>query len=261
MELSITTDYAQDKGCPEPYLKRIAEAGFTHVHWCHQWNTDFIYSDHEVRQIASWLKQYSLKLLDLHASMGQEKNWASPVEYERLSGVELVRNRIEMTARLGSKAVIMHIPKDPVLDQVRKSLDALEADSVKHGVRIAIENGIFRDIRILLSEYRPGFLGLCYDSGHGNVSGNGLEELEGLKERLISVHLHDNKGPTDEHNLLFSGTIDLPRLAGIIRASSYTGCVSMEVNMKRAADISDEGEFLAKARETGERFSLLVRPG
>ena len=42
MALSITTDYAKDTGDPSPYLKRIADAGFSHIHWCHHWSTDFI---------------------------------------------------------------------------------------------------------------------------------------------------------------------------------------------------------------------------
>ena len=76
--LSITTDYANiDKGNPSPYLRRIADAGFTHIHWCHHWNTDIVYSCPEIEQISRWLDEYGLELLDLHASVGPEKNWFS----------------------------------------------------------------------------------------------------------------------------------------------------------------------------------------
>ena len=106
MSLSITTDYAADKGCPEPYLHRIADAGISHVHWCHQWNTDFLYSRWEVSQIRKWLREYGLALLDLHGSLGPEKNWASSREYERRAGIDLVRNRLQMTAQLGGEVVV-----------------------------------------------------------------------------------------------------------------------------------------------------------
>ena len=79
MQLSVTTDYFTATGNPGPYLERIARAGFTHIHWCHQWNTDFIYSRFEIAQIKEWLREYGLQLLDLHASHGQEKAWASTV--------------------------------------------------------------------------------------------------------------------------------------------------------------------------------------
>ena len=100
--LSLTSDYRKGTGNPEPYLRDIAGAGFTHVHWCHQWNTDFLYTPSEIRQIGKWLKQYGLALLDLHGSVGPEKCWFSPLEHERRAGVELVKNRIGMAARLGN---------------------------------------------------------------------------------------------------------------------------------------------------------------
>jgi 3-deoxy-D-arabino-heptulosonate 7-phosphate (DAHP) synthase class II len=38
-------------GGPEPYPGKIAEAGFFHIHWGHQWDIDFIYSKDEIEQI------------------------------------------------------------------------------------------------------------------------------------------------------------------------------------------------------------------
>ena len=62
MDLSVTTDYARDTGDPSPHLSRIAEAGFTHVHWCHHWNTDFLYGESEMAQIEEWLSSLGLRL-------------------------------------------------------------------------------------------------------------------------------------------------------------------------------------------------------
>ena len=120
--LSMTTDYMADTGSPEPYLRRIAEAGFTHVHWCHHWNTDFAYDDCELEQIECWLHRYNLQVTDLHASAGKEKAWGSLREYERLAGVELVANRIATAERLGADVIVMHLPdlKDP--GDARRSL-------------------------------------------------------------------------------------------------------------------------------------------
>jgi sugar phosphate isomerase/epimerase len=258
MKLSITTDYAKDIGDPSPYLKRIADAGFSHIHWCHHWNTDFLYSKWELDQIQKWLTEYGLKLLDLHGSMGKEKNWASEREYERLAGVELVKNRIEMTAQLQSNVIIMHVPARPGCDPLHRSLDELDEFARERGVRIAIENGNFEAIRTLLSEYDQSYLGLCYDSGHGNVDGHGLDQLVSLKERLISVHLHDNDSNGDQHNLLFSGTVNWERLAEIIAGSAYKKCANLEVSMRNSG-VEDEVEFLGLAFETGMQFSKMIK--
>jgi len=263
--LSVTTDYATDKGCPEPYLRRIAEAGFSHLHWCHQWNTDFLYSQPEIDQIAAWLRELNLALTDLHASDGVEKRWVSPREYERLAGVELVQNRIAMAAQLGSDVIIMHTGREPQEEEPRrafwtqlwKSLDELEPFAREHGVRIALENGRFSVIREILARYGPDYVGLCYDSGHGNVSGDGLDEAEALRDRLISIHLHDNDGTGDQHNLLFTGTVDWERLARILATSAYRKCVSLEVTLRNSG-IEDEESFLQKAFETGMAFTEMI---
>ncbi|MBT4500673.1 MAG: sugar phosphate isomerase/epimerase [Gemmatimonadetes bacterium] len=265
MPLSVTTDYATSKGNPGPYLKRIADAGFSHIHWCHQWNTDFLYSRWEIDQIASWLAEYDLQLLDLHASVGPEKSWSSAVEYERKSGVELVANRIDMAARLDCEVIIMHTPGEPddpaaketYLDPLRLSLDELEPIAREKRARIAVENGDFRTLCRLFDAYPPDYLGLCYDSGHGNMIPDGLDHLDSLKDRLISVHLHDNDGEGDQHNLLFTGTVDWPRLAAIMASSGYKKCVSMEVVM-RNADTDSEEEFLKRAYATGTELSGMV---
>jgi sugar phosphate isomerase/epimerase len=257
--LSVTTDYAKDTGDPSPCLKRIADAGFSHIHWCHQWNTDFLYSKWEIEEIKKWLDEFGLKLLDLHGSSGIEKGWASPQEYQRLSGVELAKNRIEMASYLSSDVVIMHVPGEPTNVPIRKTLDELEPIAKDRNVRIAIENGNFDAIGKLLSEYDPEYLGLCYDCGHGNMGNSaGLDHLETLKDRLISVHLHDNDGIGDLHQIMFMGTVDWERLARIMAKSVYKKCVSMEVTMGHSG-ISDELEFLAKAFETGTKFTEMIK--
>ena len=256
--LSITTDYARDTGDPEPYLRRIAVAGFTHVHWCHHWCTDFLYAAPEIRQISRWLKELRLGVLDLHASAGQEKNWASAREYERQAGVALVRNRLEMTARLGGDVIILHVPGGAPDDVLRRSLAALETASAKCGVRVALENGDFAVNRRLLGEYGPEFLGLCYDSGHGNLcQADGLAQLETLRDRLLAVHLHDNDGASDQHKLPFTGTIDWPRLTRILARSAYRKCISLETIIKNTG-LSDETLFLGQAREAGLKLTAMV---
>ena len=267
--LSITTDYVHDTGNPEPYLRDIAAAGFSHLHWCHHWNTDFLYSGYEIEQIAAWLDELGLAMLDIHASHGREKAWGSPREYERLAGVELVENRIAMASRLGSDVIILHLPpltapaaggSGDGLALVRSSLDAMMPFARGRGVRIALENMAvdnFDVIEQLFSEYGPDFLGLCYDAGHGNVEGHGLDRLEQVQDRLISVHLHDNDGTGDQHNLLFAGTVDWPRLARILAGSSYEKCVSMELSIGRSG-FTDEAAFLQRAFETGTRFAEMI---
>ncbi len=265
--LSINADYVKSTGNPKPYLRRIAEAGFSHVHWCFHWNTDFLYSDSEIAQIAKWLQEYGLQLNDLHASAGQEKFWLSFEEYKRLAGVELVKNRIDMTARLGGKAIVIHIPAEPkqaeenklFWTQLHKSLDQIEPYAKTRQVRIAAENleFSFETLEKLLPQYEPDYLGLCYDSGHANIGDDQMDRLEPLKERLIAIHLSDNNGASDQHKLPFTGAIDWPKLTGLIAQSAYDKCVTQEV-MIHNTGFEDEPLFLEKAFEAGATLAKMI---
>jgi sugar phosphate isomerase/epimerase len=262
--LSMTTDFAADRGDPSPALRRIAAAGFTHVHWCHQWNTDFLYAAGEIRQIGAWLGECGLRLLDLHGSAGVEKVWTSPHEYARQAGVELVRNRIEMTAALGGGAVVMHTGGPgaggpaPFWSALRRSLDELRPAAAAAGVRLAIENGDWSILRTLLAEYPPEYLGVCYDCGHGNLAPGSLEQIEAVRDRLVAVHLHDNDGHKDLHNLFYTGTVPWPRLAAILARSAYRKPLNLEVNMRNGST-RDEAAFLAQAQADGLRLVAMVR--
>jgi len=259
MELSITTDYVSDHGDPSPCLRRIADAGFTHVHWCHQWSTDFAYSRYEIAQIKRWLREFGLKLLDLHGTTGREKNWASDIEWVRRSGVELARNRIAMTARLGAGVVVQHLNADTVTSPVRRSLDELQPYARRLGVRLAIENtGRFDVLTAIFGLYGPDYIGLCYDSGHANLSGGGgAAALEPLRDRLIAVHLHDNDATGDQHKLPFMGSVDWQRLMPLIGSSAYRKCLSLEVSMPNSG-FAEDAPFLQEAHRVGEKLVGMI---
>ena len=232
--LSITTDYHGDRGCPQTRLQYAAEAGFTHLHWCHQWCTDFLYGAAEWNAIDSWLKEYHLTLLDIHGSAGQEKCWYSVEEYERQAGVQLVANRLEMLLRLrGEGYIIMHAPEietqmsaeelattEKQFEQCCRSLDELAPLFQRHGVRIALENyptGTWKCLERFFARYPADFVGLTYDSGHGHIrKEHSLAKLEKNLDRLCAVHLHDNDGSSDQHQTPFYGTVDWPRLAKLL---------------------------------------------
>ena len=145
--------------------------------------------------------------------------------------------------------------------QLRKSLDELEEYCIERSVRIAVENrpnDKFVGMRELFSEYGPEFLGLCYDSGHGNIGGMGLTHLDSAKERLISLHLHDNDGKTDQHRPVFSGTVDWNRALRIVAESPYDEFLTIETEMRRSG-LDDEALFLQRAHDDGLRLLAIMR--
>ncbi len=273
--LSITTICTGGEGCPLPALQAIARAGFSHVHWGHQWNRDFIYHPSEIEQIGRWLNECGLKLADMHGSQGPEKDWTAPEEYRRLAGIELVTNHIEMTAELGGDAVVMHMLPEPLEESahaaywrgVFHTLDSLEGPCRKHGIRIAIENVgkaepncayCFDTIETVFARFGPGFVGLCSDCGHGNEAGDGLDRLERVLDRLAVVHLHDNDGTRDQHRMPFTGTVDWPRLARVIARSAYRKGPTLETGM-RSNGFTDPAAFLSAAVSAARKIDDMIR--
>ena len=256
MNICCNSDYCGDTGNFASRIYELAEAGFTHYFWCHHWNTDFMYTAPECAEILKVQKAAGLKLLDIHGSVGPEKNWYSTTEYIRLAGVELVKNRIEMLTALDGEGVIVMpapntkfhhetVPAEKTeemcrqakiqLEAVFRSLDELMPVLEKHNTKIAIENLIRDDWGLMnsyLDRYPAERLGVCYDCGHANINGNRMGEMEKRKSRLIATHLHDNDGTGDQHKPVFTGTVDFEALAKLLATSAYKQPLSFELSMR-----------------------------
>ncbi|MBP5530520.1 MAG: sugar phosphate isomerase/epimerase [Lentisphaeria bacterium] len=242
MDIAISTSILCDTGSPENYLRLIAEAGFSHLHWGHHWNTDFLYSSSEIAQCGKWLKQYGLKMLDIHGSEGVEKQWFAPEEYRRRSGVELVLNRVVMLRELeGAGCVMMHLPPNRArkstpeeerllparVDALRRSLDEIVPALERYDAKIAMENrrnDSFGVIAEVMAAYLAERIGITLDTGHANIDeARGFERMEKFKDRLMALHLNDNDGVGDLHQPPFYGTLDWERVAELVATSAYAG--------------------------------------
>ena len=275
MKIAINTDYCGGVGNPVPRLKAIAEAGFTHLHWCHHWNTDFFYTAPELRTIKQAMQDFGLTLLDIHGSDGQEKCWYSTDETVRQAGLLLVRNRMEMFAELGGiGSLMMHIPawrsnwtaEQVAQNQVEartealyRSLDELFPYCEKYNCPIAVENhasDTFEAINRLMKKYDTKWLGITYDSGHGNIrEGRGLELLEPVKDRLMALHLNDNDHSGDLHQPAFYGNVDWQKVAELLDASGYQReMLSFELSMRYTPFMNQELHIVDQTLEAQQAF-------
>lgn len=292
MELGINTDYEKEFEQIEEIeesLRQIAAAGFTHMHWCYEWDGDYLYAHSEMAQIREWMDQYGLKAKSLHASKGSRgvgggsrsghyrKDYTSGVEFNRIAGVELIQNRVELAHMLGTTEIVLHMylpyqdfvtvpgAKEDFYKQVYRSLDELAPFCRERNVRICVEN-LFEapgEMQIeqfdrLFSRYPADFLGLCLDTGHAHlVWGNDFITVfaDRFRDRLYSIHMHDNNGwgekpgCRDAHMLPGECAIDWHGLMEVLRRSAYAAPWVLEV-MKPEKE--DTAAFLKRARLAGE---------
>ncbi len=296
MELGINTDYSSETDVIEEIedsIRLIAEAGFTHVHWCYEWDGDYLYSISEMEQIRGWMDKYGLRAKSLHASKGSRrrevgeikyhyrKDYTSDIEANRIAGVEQIRNRVELAHVLGTTEIVLHMylpylnfvrsegAKERFYAQVCKSLDELQPFCREKKVRICVENLYeapgemqIEQFERLFDRYPAEFLGLCLDTGHANlVWGNRFitEFAERFGHRLFSIHIHDNfgwgekAGCGDAHRIPGEGGIDWKRLMETLHRSAYEAPWVLEVSKPKG---EEDLAFLRRVREAGEKILL-----
>jgi sugar phosphate isomerase/epimerase len=208
-ELAVNSDFIDPVMSCEAIsdaLSLIKAAGFTHVHWCHDWETEYMYTSFEMEKIKKLTEENGLAVNGIHASEGgvrarhvngelrfinryrnkeNRKDYTSPDELTRRAGVELVKNRAELAHALGAHVIVLHmqLPYEELRasesagreywDSVMRSLGELEGFCVQRDVKIAFENMICtpqeeqrKQFDRLFGSFSPDFIGFCFDSGH-----------------------------------------------------------------------------------------------
>ncbi len=261
MRLSLATDYVPDLDRACARLDGAAAIGFTHLHWCHHWDDPYHYTPADMRRVRAALRAAGMGLTDVHGALCQAADWRAREEPIRRAGVSLLRNRLRFAHELETDVVVMHPPlragrAGPML----RSLAEVEPEARRLGVRVALENLVsFAPLSAACDRFAPEVLGICYDSGHGNLVEGGLAQLAKLKDRVIAVHLHDNDGARDRHWLPFTGTVDWGGLMALLGASSYGKWINLEVSRRRSG--LPGPAFLAASGDAGRRLDTLLQAG
>ena len=86
-------------------------------------------------------------------------------------------------------------------------------------------------------------VGICLDFGHAHLDGDLVDAIETVSEHLMTTHVHDNRGRSDDHLLPFEGTIDWPAALTAVQKVGYDGALMLEV----AAHGPAEGHAGARA--------------
>ncbi len=150
--------------------------------------------------------------------------------------VEVICDTIASSAEIGATTVTIHpglssmsVNGTEVLatERARRSMKRIEATGWEYGVTLAIENMpsfpffLGRTASDLADIVDGTDLGICFDIGHANTTGQIEAMVEAFGDRIANVHIHDNNGDRDAHMTLGDGCIDFPRVLGLL--SSYKG--------------------------------------
>ena len=279
--LVLTTDFhgtSRNSVQIKATLEKIAGAGFTHVHWGHEGGGSYLYSQHEMLQIREWCGGFGLKVKGVHTPSGERnsdlKDYASTNEYNRLAGVELIKNRVDLAYILEAQGIIVHLKlpwqlmekegfSEDYLKITYKTFDELEPYCKTRHIRLCVENVYTlpslgcQIFDALCRRYDSDFMGFCFDTGHACVhcKENQLVYAERYNDRMFMIHIHDNHGVTDEHLIPFEGVFDWEGFAKVLARSPYSLPILVE-SMNEAGE--EDVTWLKRAFEAGNRFTAKV---
>jgi sugar phosphate isomerase/epimerase len=182
---------------------------------------------------------------------------ANPFEPVRRAAVEECIRCLEIFAAVGASWMNIHPDTDTpmhaksfCMERNLKSLEEILVHARRVGVGIMVENlpgmdfNSVADIGALLEQLPD--LALHLDVGHAHLSTiphNAAQILEAYGRRLRHVHLHDNKGGTQDLHLgLGCGNVDVPGAVRALKACGYDGTITLEV-------FSPDRAYLAHSRD------------
>lgn len=234
--------------------RSIKKAGFDGVLlW---WSEGF--GRNEYRQGPQLVREAGLIIENIHTPIQQQNSlWLDNLDGEALSDCYL--QCVADCAEFEIPTMVVHLPNDrrPYnalgLDRVKKIAEKAE----KLRVNVALENlENLANVSYMLEQVDSPHLGFCYDSCH-HVNYNPDKDLLAMYgSRLMALHLHDNGGSRDQHQLPFDGRIDWSVTMRKIAETNYAGAIALEPMNWDYMDVSAE-EFLHTAFKQAKRLEAL----
>ena len=259
------------------HLQEIAAHGFERVE-LFATRTHFDYHNPAaIADLQQWLAEAGLELHGVHAPIGESfdggrwgppLNIASPDAASRAKAMDETERALQIARRIPFGVFVTHIglPRsqpaaatDNSREAARRSLAALSELAAPLGVRIALEvipNELSRAgslVHFVETELEDRSAGLCLDFGHAHMDGDLVDAIETVSGHLLTTHVHDNRGRTDDHLLPFEGTIDWPAAVTALQKVGYDGTLLFEIAAHGSAK-----ETLQRARKARERIERLL---
>ena len=205
-------------------------------------------------------KVFGVTLESMHAPFLLTCNLYSPDESARVKAIERLKEAMADAADLEIPILIVHTHRTGDPDEIlpagqRSYVELLDAVS-DMPVRLAVENtpGSIALLEWVLSEFPADQVGLCYDSSHDWIGpGQRFELLSRWSDRLLTTHISDNHGQSDDHLPPGEGCIDWQAFAAAFPWKSYKGYFMLEPLMTNSA-FTDPAEFLRKSRDGAKKI-------
>jgi sugar phosphate isomerase/epimerase len=229
--------------------------------------------------LAEWLDDTRLTLHSFHAPIAAAYaggRWtegytlAAADEPRRRRAVEETQAVLEVATTVPYKMLVMHagVPAphgaaaDNHVGSLIRSLEQLAPVAERVGVTLAVEvipNELSTPaalVDLLESDLDVEGVGICMDVGHARLMGDVVDAIETCSGHLITTHLHDNRGRSDDHLVPGQGVIDWDAALLALQKVGYDGAWMFEL-----AVAAERRPVLERAIKARERFESLLHIG
>jgi sugar phosphate isomerase/epimerase len=261
------------------HLLEIAAHGFESIE-LFATRTHFDYHNPAaVADLQQWLTDAGLELHGVHAPIvesfiggrrGEPVMLASSDSDARAHAVREAEHALYVARRIPASVFVTHLgvprsqpslPTDNSRDGARRSVDQLQRLASPLGVKVAVEvipNELSRVgslVHFVENDIEISDVGICLDFGHAHLDGDLLDAIETVSGHLITTHVHDNRGKSDDHLVPFDGTIDWPAAMTAVQKVGYDRTLILELMTHGSPK-----DTLARARAARHRLEKLLAP-
>ena len=152
-------------------------------------------------------------------------------------------------------------PGDNHRGSLVRSLEELSPVAQRFGVQLAIEvipNELSTPSALveMIESDIDAELGICLDVGHARLMGDVVDAIETCSGHVITTHLHDNRGRSDDHLVPGKGAIDWDAPTLAFQKVGYDGVWMFEL-----AVAAERRPILEQAAKARERLESLLHIG
>lgn len=227
----------------EKGLHAIAQSGFDAVDFTFYFELEALVEADNYLQTAyaakAILDQLGLRCIQAHAPFSL--CYGEPFDTSQPHFRNIVR-AMEASAVLGAQIIVVHAPGSPegalspeALQTYLRLYRALERYCREFSICVGVENlgnalSTPALLNQLLEQLDERCFAACLDVGHAHMVGIPPQDFirQLLPGRLRALHIHDNDGTDDQHQLPFLGTVDWKAVMCALRQTNYPGDFTME---------------------------------
>jgi sugar phosphate isomerase/epimerase len=277
LRFGVSTHLYHDHRLDRAHLVEIAAHGFDCIE-LFATRTHFDYHDSvAVRSLAEWLEDTRLTLNSVHApicasfvngELGEPFSNAVADDERRRRAISEAEAALALAQTIPFKHLVIHlgVPEasqsaaaDNRRDAARRSVEDLLPMASRAGVQLALEvipNSLSSAeslVAFIEEDLEGADVGICLDVGHAFLMGDLGDAIETCSGHLVTTHLHDNRGKTDDHLTPGEGGINWPTTLMSLQKIGYDGTWLFEV-----ANTSTPITVLERTDKARRKFEALL---